>query len=214
VSSGLQNNFDHVADTYDWWANIYSWGQIRACKAAQMRNIAPGGRVLYAGVGGGEDAVMAAQKGAHVTVIDLSPRMLANATKRITAAGVDRQVECICGDILEHNRRGYYDVVCANFFLNVFAEPVMREMMQYLATLLRPGGMLLIADLAPVEGPAWQRMARRIYFGVAAIAFRLLAGSATHPIYDFRVHLHEANLSLVETTFCGPFYWTLTAVCM
>jgi len=212
MTSGLQNNFDRIADVYDWLANIYSCGQIRVCKAAQIRNIAPGARVLYAGVGGGEDAVMAAQKGAHVTVIDLSPRMIAKATKRITAAGFGGQVECICGDILEHDRRGYYDVVCANFFLNVFAEPVMREMMQYLATLLRPAGTLMIADLAPVEGPAWQRMARRIYFGVAVRAFRVLAGNAIHPIYDYRVQLNRANLSLAQATFCGPFYWTLTAV--
>jgi hypothetical protein len=47
---------------------------------------------------------------------------------------------------------------------------------------------------------------------VAGIAFRLLAGSANHPIYDYRVHLHEANLSLAETTFCGQFYWTLKTV--
>jgi ubiquinone/menaquinone biosynthesis C-methylase UbiE len=212
MTSGLENNFDYMADDYDWIANIYSCGQIRACKTAQMRNIAPGARVLYAGVGGGEDAVMAARKGAHVTVIDLSPRMLAKASERIAAAGLEGQVECIRGDILEHDRHEYYDVVCANFFLNVFVEPVMREMMQYLVSLLRPGGMLLIADLAPVEGPIWQRMARRIYFGVAGIAFRLLAGSANHPIYDYRVHLHEANLSLAETTFCGPFYWTLKTV--
>ena len=212
MTSGLQNNFDHVAGAYDWLANIYSCGQIRACKAAQIRNIVPGARVLYAGVGGGEDAVMAAQKGAHVTVIDLSPRMLAKAAKRITGAGLDGQVECICGDILDHDRCGYYDVVCANFFLNVFTEPVMREIMQYLATLLRPAGTLMIADVAPVEGPAWQRMARRIYFGVAVTTFRVLAGSAIHPIYDYRVHLNRANLSLTQTTFCGPFYWTLTAV--
>ena len=87
MSSGLQNNYDRFAYVYDWLANAYSCGQIRVCKAAQIRNIAPGARVLYAGVGGGEDAVMAAQKGAHVTIIDLSPRMIAKATKRITAAG-------------------------------------------------------------------------------------------------------------------------------
>ena len=212
MSSGLQNNYDRFAYVYDWLANAYSCGQIRVCKAAQIRNIAPGARVLYAGVGGGEDAVMAAQKGAHVTIIDLSPRMIAKATKRNTAAGLDGQVECICGDILEHDRREYYDVVCANFFLNVFAEPVMREMMQYLATLLRPAGKLMIADNAPVEGPAWQQMARRIYFGVQVRVFRVLAGNAIHPIYDYRVHLNRANLSLAQATFCGPFFWTLLAV--
>jgi Methyltransferase domain len=92
MTSGLENNFDYMADDYDRIANIYSCGQIRACKTAQMRNIAPGARVLYAGVGGGEDAVMAARKGAHVTVIDLSPRMLAKASERITAAGLEGQV--------------------------------------------------------------------------------------------------------------------------
>jgi hypothetical protein len=48
MTSGLENNFDHMADDYDWIANIYSCGQIRACKTAQMRNIASGARVLYA----------------------------------------------------------------------------------------------------------------------------------------------------------------------
>jgi hypothetical protein len=36
VTSGLENNFDYMADDYDWIANIYSCGQIRACKTAQM----------------------------------------------------------------------------------------------------------------------------------------------------------------------------------
>ena len=47
MSSGLQNNYDRFAYVYDWLANAYSCGQIRVCKAAQIRNISPGARVCF-----------------------------------------------------------------------------------------------------------------------------------------------------------------------
>jgi demethylmenaquinone methyltransferase/2-methoxy-6-polyprenyl-1,4-benzoquinol methylase len=212
MSHTLQNNYDRIASFYDRLSDLYSGGQIRACKGAQMRDIRPGARVLYAGVGGGEDAVMAAQKAAHVTVVDLSARMLTKAAERMAAAGLEGQVESIHGDVLAHDRREYYDVVCANFFLNVFSEHVMRAAMRHLASLLRPEGKLLIADFAPVEGPALQRMVRRMYFGAAVVACRFAAGNALHPIYDYRVHLDQANLRPTQSTSCGRFFCTLTAV--
>ena len=54
--------------------------------------------------------------------------------------------------MLEHDRQNHYDVVVVNFFLNVFSEKQMRDMLAYLVTLVRPGGKLLISDFATPAG--------------------------------------------------------------
>src|SRR5262245_46786191 len=71
MATATTNNYDRVASLYDILSHVYSGGQIRACKAAQLTHIKPTDRVLYAGVGGGEDALEAARLGASVTVVDL-----------------------------------------------------------------------------------------------------------------------------------------------
>ena len=56
-----RTNYSSVARLYDALGYLYSGGQISAAKAAQIRYISAGDRVLYAGVGGGEDALLAAR---------------------------------------------------------------------------------------------------------------------------------------------------------
>lgn len=47
-----------MARTYDGLAHIASFGRIRAVKASQVPELTTGDRILYAGVGSGEDAVL------------------------------------------------------------------------------------------------------------------------------------------------------------
>ena len=95
MSNTNSNNYGVVAKIYDALGHIYSGGQIRASKAAQLDVIEPGQRVLYAGAGGGEDAVMAAKQGAIVTVVELSPEMVEQCRRRFEKAGVDGQIELV-----------------------------------------------------------------------------------------------------------------------
>ena len=97
----------------------------------------PGDIVLYAGVGPGEDAVLAGQFGANVTCIDVAPKMLQKVESRFRAAGIPARM--ICGNVLDHKLTGHYDIVVANFFLNVFAEDSMRAMLTHLASLGKAG---------------------------------------------------------------------------
>ena len=212
-----RNNYDFIARCYGPLAQLYSLGQIRACKRSQLRELGPGQRVLYTGVGGGEDAVLAAALGAQVTVIDLSAGMLAQATRRFRAAGLERAIEVIHGDLLEHAREGHYDVVVSNFFLNVFAPEPMAAVLSHLVRLLRPGGKLLIADFAPAAGHGLARAAQRAYFALAVLSFRLLANNALHPLYDYASLFQGAGLRLEASRGFGllglgpAFYATLTA---
>jgi demethylmenaquinone methyltransferase/2-methoxy-6-polyprenyl-1,4-benzoquinol methylase len=204
-----------VASIYETLAACYSGGQIAAAKRAQLAEMRPGDRVLYVGVGAGEDAAEAARLGVRLTCLDLSSAMLARLEARL---GPDTQAEIICGNAFNHDRAGYYDVVTANFLLNCLSEAAMHEMLAHLSTLLRPGGKLLIADLALPQGSFVARLAQRAYSRFANVVFRTLGLVSLHPIYDYRRSLAGCHLQCVRSASFrlfgfGPIaYETLTAV--
>jgi demethylmenaquinone methyltransferase/2-methoxy-6-polyprenyl-1,4-benzoquinol methylase len=103
-------------------------------------------KVLFAGVGQGIDAVEAARRGGQVTVVDISQTMLSIFQKRIENAGFKHPIRIVRGDIFTFDERGQYDMVFANFFLNVFSEPVVLELERHLAGLARPGGCVVVGD--------------------------------------------------------------------
>ena len=186
--------FDRAAWFYDPLARLYSLGRIEAAKASQLELMNTGDRVLYVGVGGGTDAARAARKGVELTCIDLSARMLDRARARVHRGG--HSGEFLRGDVLDHDRPGHYDVVAANFFLNCFERGAMRRMLRHLAGLVRPGGRLLIADVAVPEGNAVQRAVHRAYNGVGIALYWALGLVPLHPIYDYTRYFDEAGLAL------------------
>lgn len=203
--------YDRLASIYDVLANLVSAGRIRAVKQAQLEDIRPGDRVFYAGVGGGEDAAMAARAGARVTVLDLSPKMLARAERRFRREGVHEKIERITGNVLQYRPAAPFDVVCANFFLNVFSPADKHEVLTHLRTLVRQGGKLLIADFAPAEGGFLLCLARNVYSAVTMLSCHMIAGNALHRLYDYRKDLAAARLRFERRTPCGAFFCTLTA---
>jgi ubiquinone/menaquinone biosynthesis C-methylase UbiE len=208
-------DYNSVAWFYQWLAHVYSGGQIRTAKAAQISEIRPRDKVLYAGVGSGEDATLAAHAGAEVTCIDLAPRMITKTRRSVEKVGLS--AEFICEDVMQHKRMAHYDVVAANFFLNIFPEPTMRSVLAHLALLVKPGGKLLIADFATPRGGVILRLLHAINYWTGVLFYWSLGLEPLHPIYDYAKYLPEVGLELRDTEYFrifkrGPFaYQTLTA---
>ena len=176
-------SYGPVAGFYDWLAAFYSRGQIGASKQGQLEVIESGDRVLYAGVGCGADALLAARFGAHVTGVDLAPEMLERLAKQF--AREDLEAELICGDVASHKPVELYDVVVANYFLNLFDVERAREMLRHLAELVRPGGTLLLTDFALPEGGPVARAITEIYYRPVNWIAWALGLCALHPILDY-----------------------------
>jgi ubiquinone/menaquinone biosynthesis C-methylase UbiE len=152
----------------------------------------PDDHVLYVGVGPGEDAVLAGQLGAKVTCIDIAPNMLRQVEQRFRTVG--RPVHTICADVLSHPQTGEYDVVVVNFFLNVFAENAMATMLAHLASLVKPGGKLLISDFIAPRGGRISCAVQAWYWRVTNLFYFLLRLCAWHPIYDYPRYFPAAGL--------------------
>jgi demethylmenaquinone methyltransferase/2-methoxy-6-polyprenyl-1,4-benzoquinol methylase len=153
----------------------------------------PGDKILYVGVGTGEEAALMARSDVKVTIIDTSPLMLQRAAGRLRAAGI-QGVENICCDVRDHGRNAYYDIVVSNFFLNIFSESIMKEMMGHLARMAKPGGKVLIGDYSFPQGRWPQRVIQRMYYFISMFSFWLFGGTTLHPIYDYPRYFEAVNL--------------------
>jgi len=188
-------SYDRFAWCYESIARVFSLGAIPRVKASQIAALAPAERVLYVGVGAGEDALLAARRGVDLTCLDLSQPMLALLSTRLDSAGLKARL--VRDDILDHTTDVSYDVVVANFVLNVFSEDTLVVVMQHLATLLVPGGRLLIADFTPPgRSPLRHLLYGAYYFPINWIAWAL-GLCAMHRIYDYAQYAKVAGLRLV-----------------
>ena len=195
----MEKNYDRAAKFYEKAAKIYSTNQIRKSKRFQLGYIEPGDKVLYLGAGTGEDAIMAARHGAEVTCIDISQSMLDSVQRKLDAESLS--AELICQNAFDHERIGYYDVVASNYFLNVFRRKGMVEMLNFTATLVRPGGKYLIADVARSQGNLLARAFNIFYLKLAMIVFWTMGLVSIHENYDYCKFFPDAGLETEHVEF-------------
>lgn len=195
----LGRNYDRAAWFYEKSAKIYSTNQIRASKRYQLHHIEPGQHVLYLGAGGGEDAIMAAQHGAKVTCIDISQGMLDQVKRKLDEEGLT--AELVCQNAFDHERIGHYDVVAANYFLNVFRRDDMAKMMNCTAKFVKPGGHYLIADVSLPHGNPLAKVFNWCYLRMGMASFWLIGLVPWHENYDYPAFFEDAGLVFEHAEF-------------
>jgi len=195
----LGKNYDRAAWFYEKSAKFYSTNQIRASKRYQLNYIQPGQKVLFLGAGAGEDAIMAAEAGAEVTCIDISQGMLDQVKRALDKKGLT--AELICQNAFDHDRWEHYDVVAANYFLNVFRFAGMIEMLNHTAKFVRPGGYYLVADVARSQGNLLSQAFNIVYLKLGMIAFWAIGLVPLHKNYDYAKHFPDAGLTHEHSEF-------------
>ena len=135
--------FSTIADRYDLITALLSYGQDARWKAklVTMADVRPGERALDLASGTGDIAFAAASRGARVTGVDLTHRMLQLAQQR---KGVSR-IDFITGDMCDLPlRSASFDLVTTGYGLrNV---PDLDRAIDEIARVLKPGGRLLSLD--------------------------------------------------------------------
>ena len=197
----MSDRYRFVGPLCDFAAMIFSAGQIDKCKTAMHDHIKPGDKVLFAGVGQGIDAIEAANLGARVTVVDLSETMLGVFRKRILGRYFIYPIRIVHADIFTFDEHESFDRVYANFFLNVFPPEVVSRLEAHLASLVRPGGHMVVGDFALPSGNAAARTIQSVYWYIADILFYVMARNALHPVYDYAAHLKGLGLEIEDIRY-------------
>lgn len=195
-------SYERVAPFYEELARVLSLGRIGRAKGCQLDWLPRHVRVLYAGVGSGEDACAAVAAGFDVTALDLSPTMLARLSARLGERAGDAHLRC---EDFRRHEGGPYDVVALNFFLNVFDEDELASVLDRALRLLEPsGGRIVIADFARPVGRL-ERWLCEIHYRPLLWAAFALGLAALHPIHDYRAALGARGAKEIASRRFGPY---------
>ncbi|MDO3720933.1 class I SAM-dependent methyltransferase [Marinobacter sp. chi1] len=197
----MRDKYKYIGPLYDFLSSIYGGEAIHNCKRAMLtpEYVQPGDKVLIAGVGHGKDAIRAAEIGADVTVVDISETMLKKLEAAFAKHPDDLKVRVVHADILKFEEFERYDMVIANFFLNVFGEDFMRKLLSHLVRCVKPGGSFVIGDFSYPSGNLLARAAQKLYWYTAAVIFYFASDNAVHEIYNYPVLMEAEGLGIKDT---------------
>jgi demethylmenaquinone methyltransferase / 2-methoxy-6-polyprenyl-1,4-benzoquinol methylase len=155
-----QELFNGIADEYDRWAQLLSFGNDRRWHDLLVDRLSVPAGGLVADVATGTAAVaieIARRHRCRVIGIDQSPAMLARGRERVRAAGVAGQVELVQGDAesLPLADRSV-DALVHTYLLRYVDDP--QAVLGELARVVRPGGAVASLEFGVPAGgwyPAW-----------------------------------------------------------
>lgn len=184
---------------YDRGIEILTLGRVDRAYDALTGLITAGQRVLDVGCGTGALTLRAARRGAVVRGVDPNPEMLAIAEKKLAAGGLSDRVELAEMGVAELDAEPAdgYDVAMSGLCFSELSPDELAFTLSQLVRLLKPGGLLLVAD--EVVPRRWfARLAHGVArLPVAVVAF-LLTQQGTHPLRGMAERLGAAGLVVID----------------
>jgi ubiquinone/menaquinone biosynthesis C-methylase UbiE len=146
----------------------------------------PGTHVLDVGCGIGRWSRRLASRGAHVTGIDLSPTMIAEAERRAAAQGLAHRCRFLVQDSAALELAGAFDLIlCVTVLQHMLDVSALRSALRRMTRQLAPGGRLVILEAAPArfarrcDSPVFTARHRAFYlrlFRECGLRVRTVAG--------------------------------------
>jgi demethylmenaquinone methyltransferase/2-methoxy-6-polyprenyl-1,4-benzoquinol methylase len=209
----MKDGYWLVGFQYVLTGTLYSLGQIPRCKNAQLKHLKPGDKLLVAGVGHGTEAIEASKLGVDVTAVDLSATMLKHMRRRIERERPPKEITMINDDIFNIRDVEKYDMVIANFFLNVFNETRVKEVANHLGTLVKPGGCLVCGEFVLPEPQGWRSVVQKINWYIAISIYSSTTEAVFHPVWNYPALVEGAGCPIEEIEYFKLFgvnlYWSI-----
>src|SRR4051794_16812779 len=148
--------FAPLGPTYERWGAVLSFGQDPRWRRflVERTEARPQDTVLDVATGTGAVArALVRRRGCHVVGIDQSIEMLAEARRRVAAAGATGTIELVVGDArslpFEDAR---FDALTVTYLLRYVDDPAAQ--LRELARVVRPGGTIAMLEFGVPTGPA------------------------------------------------------------
>lgn len=141
------NDFDKIAPHYDAMARLVFGDSIKKAQLSFIDQIPESSEVLIIGGGTGWIAqeIFQKVKDVRITYLEKSEQMIALSQSSLQEVEKSK-LTFVNKSLEDFETSGKYDVIVANFFLDVFSKGQLTMMVRRIKKLLRPSGLLLVSD--------------------------------------------------------------------
>ena len=188
IRESKMNAYDRIAPYYDALSSIIFGRSIRRSQECQIQFIPQDSRVLMLGGGTGWllERVLRERPSCKVTYLESSQKMIEMARAKTPGASVN----FIHGRISSIPENTTFDAIIADFFFDQFSTDDLRVILKRIAGVLRPGGMLMVADF--VDDKVWKKAFLRVMYQFFFAFDAVIVGSL--PPWDKLVREQEFSL--------------------
>lgn len=192
-----KNDFNRIAPYYDWIVKVVFGKSMIEAQTHYLRTIEEGASVLILGGGTGWLLKRIAENNPLCTVlyVDASERMIEISKKNVNDV---KGITFLCGTEQEIPKGERFDVVITNFYLDLFTEHRLKDVLAHIQFSLAPKGLWIVTDFVD-EGKWWQKFLLRIMY----LFFRKVANIEGHCIQSLGPLMNTLGLTEKE---CRSFY--------
>jgi len=196
-SLALMRLLESAPQRYDAGMRMLTLGRVERLHeiVAEAAATAEGGHVLEVGCGTGTVTARLVALGARVTALDQSPEMLEQARARLAeqpaSEGSVEWQERTAAEI-DGFPAASFDAAVVSLCFSDMAKSERAYVLHELARVLRPGGVLAVADELKPRGRAARALALALRAPQALLAW-LAVGSTSRPIADLAAELRAAG---------------------
>ena len=184
---------------YELGIRLLTLGRIDQAYGRLAGHIERGQQVLDIGCGTGALTLRAAQRGAKVKGIDINPQMLEIAAQRVKSGGLPESVELAEMGVaeLDTEEAQRYDAVTSGLCLSELSEDEVHYTLKQVTRILRPGGLLLIADEIKPRGFVHRLIHSVVRAPLVALTY-VITQQTTHPASNLSEKLKAAGFTIVS----------------
>jgi ubiquinone/menaquinone biosynthesis C-methylase UbiE len=184
---------------YELGIRLLTLGRLEKAYGRLASHIERGQQVLDLGCGTGALTLRAAKRGAKVKGIDINAQMLEIAGQRVHEVRLTETVNLVEMGVaeLDGEEAQCYDAVMSGLCFSELSEDEVTYTLKQVARILRPGGLLLIADEIKPQGLVKRLIHSLIRVPLAALTY-VITQQTTHPTSNLTERLTDAGLLIVS----------------